>query len=88
MLTLLSASTDDGKDDTEGEEFKKARELRREEVRLQPLPVNLPTDTETEVSLVEIFSFGYGKTNVLFSSLLLLYLISLYSLMISHTISH
>ncbi|XP_032595837.2 F-actin-monooxygenase Mical isoform X9 [Drosophila grimshawi] len=39
---------DDGKDDTEGEEFKKARELRREEVRLQPLPVNLPTDTETE----------------------------------------
>lgn len=63
---LLSAATDDGKDDTEGEEFKKARELRREEVRLQPLPVNLPTDTETEVSLVEIFSFGYGKTNVLF----------------------
>ncbi|XP_070137022.1 F-actin-monooxygenase Mical isoform X5 [Drosophila bipectinata] len=40
---------DDGKDDTEGEEFKKARELRREEVRLQPLPANLPTDTETEV---------------------------------------
>lgn len=63
---VLSVSTDDGKDDTEGEEFKKARELRREEVRLQPLPVNLPTDTETEVSLVEIFSFGYGKTNVLF----------------------
>lgn len=28
--------------------------MRREEVRLQPLPVNLPTDTETEVSLVEI----------------------------------
>nr|AAM55242.1 MICAL short isoform [Drosophila melanogaster] len=40
---------DDGKDDTEGEEFKKARELRRQEVRLQPLPANLPTDTETEV---------------------------------------
>ncbi|XP_068157142.1 F-actin-monooxygenase Mical isoform X13 [Drosophila tropicalis] len=40
---------DDGKDDTEGEEFKKAREKRREEVRLQPLPANLPTDTETEV---------------------------------------
>ncbi|XP_034663760.1 F-actin-monooxygenase Mical isoform X3 [Drosophila subobscura] len=39
---------DDGKDDTEGEDFKKARELRREEVRLQPLPANLPTDTETE----------------------------------------
>ncbi|KQS39358.1 uncharacterized protein Dere_GG17310, isoform H [Drosophila erecta] len=39
---------DDGKDDTEGEEFKKARELRRQEVRLQPLPANLPTDTETE----------------------------------------
>ncbi|XP_037946362.1 F-actin-monooxygenase Mical isoform X9 [Teleopsis dalmanni] len=36
-------------DDTEGEEFKKARELRREEVRLLPLPANLPTDTETEV---------------------------------------
>ncbi|XP_023308922.2 F-actin-monooxygenase Mical isoform X6 [Lucilia cuprina] len=40
---------DDGKDDTEGEEFAKARELRREEVRLPPLPPNLPTDTETEV---------------------------------------
>lgn len=68
MLTIFSLllSADDGKDDTEGEEFKKARELRREEVRLQPLPVNLPTDTETEVSLVEIYSFGYGKTNVLF----------------------
>ncbi|XP_058980162.1 F-actin-monooxygenase Mical [Musca domestica] len=39
---------DDGKDDTEGEEFAKARELRREEVRLPPLPPNLPTDTETE----------------------------------------
>lgn len=44
-------TTDDGKDDTEGEEFAKARELRREEVRLPPLPPNLPTDTETEVSL-------------------------------------
>ncbi|XP_018798734.1 PREDICTED: protein-methionine sulfoxide oxidase Mical isoform X2 [Bactrocera latifrons] len=42
---------DDGKDDTEGEDFKKARELRREEVRLQPLPANLPTDTETEIQL-------------------------------------
>ncbi|XP_037823743.1 F-actin-monooxygenase Mical-like isoform X3 [Lucilia sericata] len=42
---------DDGKDDTEGEEFAKARELRREEVRLPPLPPNLPTDTETEVKL-------------------------------------
>nr|XP_036224952.1 F-actin-monooxygenase Mical isoform X3 [Bactrocera oleae] len=42
---------DDGKDDTEGEDFKKARELRREEVRLQPLPANLPTDTETEIHL-------------------------------------
>ncbi|XP_055902550.1 F-actin-monooxygenase Mical isoform X3 [Eupeodes corollae] len=39
---------DDGKDDTEGEEIKKAREMRREEVRLLPLPTNLPTDTETE----------------------------------------
>uniref|UniRef100_A0A1A9ZWV1 F-actin monooxygenase n=1 Tax=Glossina pallidipes TaxID=7398 RepID=A0A1A9ZWV1_GLOPL len=43
---------DDGKDDTEGEEFQKARELRREEVRLQPLPPNLPTDTETEPKLL------------------------------------
>ncbi|XP_012156077.1 F-actin-monooxygenase Mical isoform X4 [Ceratitis capitata] len=44
---------DDGKDDTEaeGEDFKKARERRREEVRLLPLPANLPTDTETEVNL-------------------------------------
>uniref|UniRef100_A0A1I8PQX2 F-actin monooxygenase n=1 Tax=Stomoxys calcitrans TaxID=35570 RepID=A0A1I8PQX2_STOCA len=40
---------DDGKDDTEGEDFVKAREKRREEVRLPPLPPNLPTDTETEV---------------------------------------
>ncbi|KAH8382516.1 hypothetical protein KR009_003931, partial [Drosophila setifemur] len=45
---FYDSSEDDGKDDTEGEEFKKARELRREEVRLQPLPANLPTDTETE----------------------------------------
>ncbi|XP_075163155.1 molecule interacting with CasL [Haematobia irritans] len=44
---------DDGKDDTEGEEFAKARELRREEVRLPPLPPNLPTDTETETPLGE-----------------------------------
>ncbi|XP_037893827.1 F-actin-monooxygenase Mical isoform X8 [Glossina fuscipes] len=43
---------DDGKDDTEGEEFQKARELRREEVRLQPLPPNLPTDTETEPKIL------------------------------------
>lgn len=56
-----SRHTDDGKDDTEGEEFKKARELRREEVRLQPLPVNLPTDTETEVSCVDMLSLGYGE---------------------------
>lgn len=42
---------DDGEDSqTEGEELKKAREMRREEVRLMPLPTNLPTDTETEVS--------------------------------------
>ncbi|XP_050745165.1 F-actin-monooxygenase Mical isoform X2 [Drosophila biarmipes] len=46
---FYDSSEDDGKDDTEGEEFKKARELRRQEVRLQPLPANLPTDTETEV---------------------------------------
>ncbi|XP_052859195.1 LOW QUALITY PROTEIN: F-actin-monooxygenase Mical [Drosophila gunungcola] len=45
---FYDSSEDDGKDDTEGEEFKKARELRRQEVRLQPLPANLPTDTETE----------------------------------------
>ncbi|XP_017071918.2 LOW QUALITY PROTEIN: F-actin-monooxygenase Mical [Drosophila eugracilis] len=45
---------DDGKDDTEGEEFKKARELRRQEVRLQPLPANLPTDTETEKLKVNV----------------------------------
>uniref|UniRef100_A0A1I8PQS1 F-actin monooxygenase n=1 Tax=Stomoxys calcitrans TaxID=35570 RepID=A0A1I8PQS1_STOCA len=45
---------DDGKDDTEGEDFVKAREKRREEVRLPPLPPNLPTDTETEIkSLTE-----------------------------------
>lgn len=49
---------DDGKDDTEGEEFQKAREMRREEVRLQPLPSNLPTDTETEVSLHSFIIIG------------------------------
>lgn len=44
--------TDDDGDDsqTEGEELKRAREMRREEVRLMPIPTNLPTDTETEVS--------------------------------------
>ncbi|KAL5285067.1 Mical family protein [Megaselia abdita] len=41
---------DDGDDSqTEGEELKKAREMRREEVRLMPIPGNIPTDTETEV---------------------------------------
>lgn len=52
LVFINCLSDDDGKDDTEGEDFKKARELRREEVRLQPLPANLPTDTETEVSLI------------------------------------
>ncbi|XP_055384739.1 F-actin-monooxygenase Mical isoform X4 [Condylostylus longicornis] len=40
---------DDADSQTEGEEFKKAREMRRQEVKLLPLPPNLPTDTETEV---------------------------------------
>lgn len=34
---------------TEGEELERAREIRRQEFKLQPVPF-LPTDTETEVS--------------------------------------
>ena len=41
---------DDVDSQTEGEDFKKAREMRRQEVKLLPIPTNLPTDTETEVS--------------------------------------
>lgn len=40
---------DDLDSQTEGEEFKKAREMRRQEVKVLPPPQYLPTDTETEV---------------------------------------
>lgn len=39
---------EDVESQTEGEELEKAREMRRQEVKLQPLPY-LQTDTETEV---------------------------------------
>lgn len=46
-----SSEDDDGADSqTEGEELVKAREMRRNEVKLQP-PLYVLTDTETEVSL-------------------------------------
>lgn len=41
---------DDGDSQTEGEELAKARELRMNEVKLQPPPLCVLTDTETEVS--------------------------------------
>lgn len=43
--------TDDDANDsqTEGEELARAREIRKQEVQLKPLPI-LPTDTETDVS--------------------------------------
>lgn len=46
-------SSDDGDDNdsqTEGEELAKAREMRMNEVKLQPPPLCVLTDTETEVS--------------------------------------
>jgi F-actin monooxygenase len=44
-----SSEDDDADSQTEGEELAKAREMRMNEVKLQPPPF-LPTDTETEVS--------------------------------------
>lgn len=41
---------DDGDSQTEGEELAKAREMRMNEVKLQPPPLSVMTDTETEVS--------------------------------------
>lgn len=47
-LNIL-ALADDADSQTEGEELERARQMRRDEVKLKPLPY-LPTDTETEVS--------------------------------------
>lgn len=44
-----SSEDDDADSQTEGEELAKAREIRMNEVKLQPLPY-VQTDTETEVS--------------------------------------
>lgn len=49
-----SGDDDDGDSQTEGEELAKAREIRMNEVKLQPPPLCVLTDTETEVSY---FSF-------------------------------
>lgn len=46
-----SSEDDDADSQTEGEELAKAREIRMNEVKLQPLPYIVQTDTETEVSL-------------------------------------
>lgn len=46
-----SSDDDDGDSQTEGEELAKAREIRMNEVKVQPPPVYMLTDTETEVSL-------------------------------------
>lgn len=49
-LIKLSFFVDDEADSqTEGEELERAREARRQEVKLKPVQY-LPTDTETEVS--------------------------------------
>lgn len=48
MSQLLT--DDDVESQTEGEELIKAREMRKQEVNLMPLPY-LPTDTETDVSI-------------------------------------
>lgn len=48
---MIFADDDDLDSQTEGEEFKKAREMRRQEVKVLPPPQYLPTDTETEVGL-------------------------------------
>lgn len=48
---FYDTSDDDGADtQTEGEELARAREIRRQEVKLKPLPHTIATDTETEVS--------------------------------------
>lgn len=50
-----SSEDDDADSQTEGEELAKAREMRMNEVKLQP-PLYVLTDTETEVSF--LISFG------------------------------
>ncbi|XP_049288431.1 F-actin-monooxygenase Mical isoform X1 [Anopheles funestus] len=47
-----SSEDDDADSQTEGEELARAREMRRQEVKLMP-PPTLPTDTETEVATVQ-----------------------------------
>lgn len=51
IVTDFCANTDDAESQTEGEDLERARQMRMDEVKLKPLP-DLPTDTETEVSLV------------------------------------
>lgn len=50
-----SSEDDDADSQTEGEELAKAREMRMNEVKLQPLPSTyILTDTETEVSFISL----------------------------------
>lgn len=51
-----SSEDDDADSQTEGEELAKAREMRMNEVKLQP-PLYVLTDTETEVSLGIVVGF-------------------------------
>lgn len=53
---------DDVESQTEGEELERAREIRRQEFKLQPVPF-LPTDTETEVSNCALSIIYYVKNN-------------------------
>lgn len=51
ILNIFFLFADDEADSqTEGEELERAREARRQEVKLKPVQY-LPTDTETEVSI-------------------------------------
>ncbi|XP_035900097.1 F-actin-monooxygenase Mical isoform X1 [Anopheles stephensi] len=52
-----SSEDDDADSQTEGEELARAREMRRQEVKLMP-PPTLPTDTETEVVTMQKVSAG------------------------------
>lgn len=49
-----SSDEDDADSQTEGEDQARAREIRMQEVKLQP-PVYMPTDTETEVGFLVNF---------------------------------
>lgn len=57
-----SSEDDDADSQTEGEELAKAREMRMNEVKLQPPPTYILTDTETEVS--QVFNYYFNLSSL------------------------